>query len=102
VIRTYRYRANGRGWVRYEIWGIPDGRTVSIGKPVVSNVRKASTYTVYVSTLPHGVKEQTEYPANGMDVSVTRVVRDRNGRVIHSNTYRTHYQLWNGRIEVGL
>jgi vancomycin resistance protein YoaR len=102
VIRTYRYRAKGRGWVRYEIWGIPDGRTVSIGKPVVSNVRKATTYTVYVSTLPHGVKEQTEYPANGMDVSVTRVVRDRNGRVIHSNTYRTHYQLWNGRIEIGL
>ena len=102
VIRTYRYRANGRGWVRYEIWGIPDGRTVSIGKPVVSNVRRATTYTVYVSTLPHGVKEQTEYPANGMDVSVTRVVRDRNGRVIHSNTYRTHYQLWNGRVEVGL
>ena len=39
-------------------------------------------------------------PANGMDVSVTRVVR-KNGKVIHSDTYRTHYVLWNGIIQVG-
>jgi vancomycin resistance protein YoaR len=102
VIRGFRYRANGLGWVRYEIWGIPDGRTVSISRPSVANVRKARTDTVYVTTLPRGVREQTEYPANGMDVAVTRVVRNRNGRVIHSETYRSHYTLWNGRIEIGV
>jgi vancomycin resistance protein YoaR len=101
VIRTYRYTSGGRGWVRYEIWGIPDGRTVSIGAPVVTNVRKATTRTVYVSTLPHGVRNQTEYPADGMDVSVSRVVRDSHGRVIHHETYASHYQLWNGIIQVG-
>ncbi len=83
VIRTFRYRAGGRGWVRYEIWGVPDGRTVSIGRPAVSNVRKATTTTEYVSSLPKGVREQIEYPADGMDVAVARVVRDRNGRIIH-------------------
>jgi vancomycin resistance protein YoaR len=102
VIRGFRYRAKGLGWVRYEIWGIPDGRTVSIGRPVVSNVRKATTYTVYVSSLPRGVRKQTEYPANGMDVSVSRVVRNRSGRVIHREVYRTHYTLWHGRIEIGV
>ena len=101
VIRTYRYRSAGRGWVRYEIWGIPDGRKVSIGKPVVTSLLKATTQTVYVSTLRTGVREQTEYPSNGMDVSVTRAVRDRHGRIIHRETYRTHYVLWNGRIEIG-
>ena len=101
VIRTFRYRAGGRGWVRYEIWGVPDGRTVSIGRPVVSNVRQATTRTEYVSSLPKGVREQVEYPANGMDVAVSRVVRDRRGRVIHSETYRTHYALWNGIVQVG-
>jgi vancomycin resistance protein YoaR len=101
VIRTFRYRAGGRGWVRYEIWGIPDGRQVSIGRPQISNLLKPTTQTVYVSTLPHGVRKQTEYPANGMDVSVTRVVRDRNGRVLHRETYGSHYTLWNGRIEIG-
>ena len=101
VIRTFRYRAGGRGWVRYEIWGVPDGRTVSLSRPSVSNVRKATTTTNYVSSLPKGVREQVEYPANGMDVSVSRVVRDKRGRVIHSDTYRTHYVLWNGIVNIG-
>ncbi len=100
VIRTFRYTAGGRGWVQYEIWGISDGRTVSIGRPSVSNVVKAVTETVYVTTRPHGEREQVEFPANGMATSVTRIVR-RGGRVIHSDTYVTHYALWNGRIEIG-
>ncbi len=100
VIRTFRYTAGGRGWVRYEIWGIPDGRTVSLSKPSVSNVRQATTSVVYVSSLRPGARVQTEYPADGMDVSVSRVVR-KGGKVIHSETYRTHYVLWNGRVEVG-
>jgi vancomycin resistance protein YoaR len=101
VIRTYRYRAAGRGWVRYEIWGIPDGRKVSLSNPTVANVQKAITRTEYVSTLRRGVRMQTEFPANGMDVSVTRTVRDRNGAVMHQETYGTHYVLWNGIIQIG-
>lgn len=101
VIRTYRYRAAGRGWVRYEIWGVPDGRKVTLSKPAVSNVRQAITRTVHVATLRKGVRNQTEFPANGMDVSVTRLVRDRHGAVIHHDTFGTHYVLWNGLIQIG-
>ena len=75
VIRTYRYTAGGMGWVRYEIWGIPDGRTVTLSHPSVSGVVKATTARGVVDSLPRGVREQTEYPSNRMDVSVTRVVR---------------------------
>ena len=64
-------RPGGAGYVRFEIWGTDDGRTVSIGKPQVRNVRQATTNTVSVSTLKPGEREQTEYPANGMDVTVT-------------------------------
>ena len=74
---------------------------MSLSRPSVSNVRQATTSTRYVSTLPKGVKEQVEYPANGMDVAVSRVVRDKRGRVIHSETYRTHYVLWNGIVNIG-
>jgi len=101
VIRSFRYRSGGRGWVRYEIWGIPDGRKVSLSKPSVSNVRKAVTRTEYVSTLRKGRREQIEFPANGMDVAVTRTVRSSGGRVLHRDTYRTHYVLWNGLIQIG-
>jgi vancomycin resistance protein YoaR len=102
LIRGFRVGGtSGKGWVRYEIWGIPDGRKVSLSKPSVGNVRRATTQVFRVSYLPKGVRRQTEWPANGMDVSVTRVVRDRNGRIIHHETFRSHYRLWNGRIEIG-
>lgn len=101
VIRAFRYRSGGRGWVRYEIWGIPDGRKVTLSRPTVSNVRKAVTRTEYVTTLPKGRREQVEYPANGMDVAVTRTVRNAAGKVIHRETYRTHYALWDGLIQIG-
>jgi vancomycin resistance protein YoaR len=102
LIRGVKIRGSGgAGYVRFEIWGTDDGRTVSIGQPQVRNVRQATTKTVSVSTLKPGEREQTEYPANGMDVTVTRVVRDKNGKVIHRDSYVSPYQLWNGRIEVG-
>ena len=97
VIRAY----TGSGFVRFDIWGIPDGRKVTISKPRVSNVRRATTTTVSTSRLPKGVREQVEYPANGMHVSVTRVVKAKGGSVLHRDTYTTDYVLWNGRIEVG-
>ena len=100
-IRGIRTRAGRIGWVKYEIWGIPDGRSVSISKPRVSNVRTATTKQVLVDTLPKGTREQIEYPSDGMDVSVTRVVRTAGGRVIHRDTWVSHYVLWNGIVEVG-
>ncbi len=100
-IRGSRIRSGGVGWVRYEIWGIPDGRTVRLSGASVSNVREATTTTVKVDTLPKGVKEVIEYPSNGMTTSVSRVVRDAKGRVIHNDTWVSHYVLWNGIINVG-
>jgi len=93
--------SGGRGFVTYQIWGTPDGRTVSLSAPFVSNVVQATTNIQYVATLPHGVRQQTEYPSNQMDVSVSRVVRDRGGHVIHSEVWQSHYVLWNGIIQVG-
>ena len=93
--------SGGRGYVTYQLWGTPDGRRVSLSGPVVTNVVKATTVTEVVDTLPHGVREQTEYPSNQMDVAVTRVVRDKSGRVIHNEIWRSHYVLWNGIIQIG-
>ena len=93
--------AGGRGYVTYQLWGTPDGRTVSVSAPVVTNVVKPTTTTQLVDTLPHGVRQQTEYPSSQMDVAVTRVVRDKNGRIIRSEVWHSHYVLWNGIIQVG-
>ena len=101
LIRGFKVVSGGKGWVRYEIWGIPDGRTVSLSKPIVTDLQNAVTNTFKVSTLPTGVRKQTEYPSDGMNVSVTRIVRDRSGHLLHSDTYRSHYRLWNGLILIG-
>jgi len=93
--------AGGRGYVTYQLWGTPDGRTVSVSAPVVTNVVKPTTTTQIVDTLPHGARQQTEYPSSQMDVAVTRVVRDKNGRIIRSEVWHSHYVLWNGIIQVG-
>ncbi|HEY5629273.1 MAG TPA: VanW family protein, partial [Candidatus Limnocylindrales bacterium] len=100
LILGIKTRSGGTGFVTYQIWGIPDGRTVSLSGPMVSNVIQATTNTQYVTTLPHGVRQQTEYPSNQMDVAVTRVVR-KAGQVLHSDVWYSHYVLWNGIIQIG-
>lgn len=101
LILGIKTRGGGTGYVTYQIWGIPDGRTVSLSAPSVSNVIQATTNIEYVTTLPHGVRNQTEYPSNQMDVAVSRVVRDKSGRIIHAELWQSHYVLWNGIIQVG-
>ncbi len=102
LILGIRTRSGGTGYVTYQIWGVPDGRKVSISGPMVSNVIPATTSTEYVTTLPHGVREQTEYPSNQMDVAVSRVVKGNDGRILHAEVWRSHYVLWNGLIQVGM
>jgi len=101
LIRGVRTRRGSAGYVTYEIWGKPDGRTVSIGRPLVRNVIKARTRTEYVDTLGHGVREQVEYPSNQMDVSVSRLVRSASGRTLHHEVWQTHYVLWGGIVQIG-
>ena len=102
LIRGLRTRAGLTGYVTYQLWGVPDGRTVALSAPTVANVVQATTRTVKVDTLPHGTIKQTEWPSNQMDTAVTRVVRNASGQVIHLETWRSHYVLWNGLIQVGL
>jgi vancomycin resistance protein YoaR len=101
LIRGLRTRSGGTGYVTYEIWGKPDGRKVSISRPSVANVVRATTRIEYTDDLPKGQRLQLEYPANQMDVAVTRVVRSAKGSIIHSDTWRTHYIRWDGLIQIG-
>ncbi|HSM38260.1 MAG TPA: VanW family protein, partial [Candidatus Limnocylindrales bacterium] len=97
VIRSY----TGNGWVRFDIWGVPDGRTVSLTAPVTSNHRAAKETTVENKSLKPGTSVRVEYPHNGFDAVVTRTVRDADGNVIWTNTWVSHYNTVNGVTEVG-
>jgi vancomycin resistance protein YoaR len=89
------------GTVRFEIWSVPNGRTVTWTRPSVSNVVRGSDSVKYTSTLPRGKKLRTEWPVDGKDVSVTRTVRDANGRVVHRDTFVSHYHRMIGILLIG-
>jgi vancomycin resistance protein YoaR len=92
---------NTYGKVTFEIYGVPDGRRVEWSSPIVKNRVAAGDYVQYTSSLPTGVRKRVEYPVAGFDSWVTRTVRARDGRVIHKETFYSHYARINGLILVG-
>ena len=97
IIRSYAYP----GMVRFDLWGLPTGRTVTFSSPLIWNRTYASDVVEYTSTMPAGTSRRVEYPHHGFEVSVTRTVTDASGTVIHSNTYYSNYQTVNGVTLVG-
>jgi vancomycin resistance protein YoaR len=90
------------GYVRYEIWSVPNGRTVTLSRPIVTNVVPGSDSTVKTTELKAGTSERIEWPVDGKDVVVTRTVRDAIGRVIHHDTFVSHYHRMVGILRIGI
>jgi vancomycin resistance protein YoaR len=101
LIRGYKIKDGTRGYVKFELYSVPTGRTVTFSKPIVKNVRPASDSVQYTSSLAAGVTKRVEYPVDGKDVWVTRTVRDASGKVIHQETYYSHYSRVNGLTLIG-
>lgn len=97
VIRAY----TATGMVRFDIWGVPAGRTVTLSAPIISNRRAASETTILNPALAPGTSVRVEGAYNGFDASVTRTVRDATGSVIHVDTWLSNYRAVNGVTEVG-
>lgn len=97
VIRSY----TGNGWVRFDIWGVPDGRRVQLSNPVTSNHGTARWTTVVNPNLAPGTSRIVEYPHDGFFATVTRWVYDRDGNLLHENVWHSPYRTVNGITEVG-
>ncbi len=91
----------GPGIVTFELWSVPNGRTVSWSRPSVANVTRGFETIKYTSTLPKGHREQIEWAVDGMDVAVTRTVRGAGGQVIHHDTFYSHYHRMIGITLIG-
>ena len=101
LLRGYGFRDGGRGYVRFEVYTVPNGRKTTFSRPIVRNVRRATDTVQYTSSLPAGTRERIEYPVDGKQVTVTRTVRDKNGNVIHSDTYFSNYARITGITLIG-
>ena len=87
--------------VTFELWSVPNGRTVSWSRPSVSNVVRGYDTTRQTASLPRGKRERIEYPVDGKHVSITRTVRNADGGVIHRDTFVSNYHRMVGVLLVG-
>jgi vancomycin resistance protein YoaR len=92
---------NEQGKVTFQIYGVDDGRTVELSEPLVENPVAAVDQVQYTDSLAPGVTKRVEFNTDGMDVTVTRTVRDAAGNVIHFDTFISHYGTVNGLTQVG-
>ena len=97
LIRTYAKP----GIVRFTLYSVPTGRTVSLSTPIVKNYIRGFTTVEYTTALKVGQSKQIEYQADGQDTWVTRTVRDKNGKIIHVETFFSHYARMIGIILKG-
>ena len=89
------------GIVTFQIWSLPNGRTTTWSAPTVRNVVRRYDTVQYTSSLPRGERKRIEWPVDGKDVWVTRTVRDANGRIIHRETFVSHYHRMVGITLIG-
>jgi vancomycin resistance protein YoaR len=88
------------GVVTFQVWSVPNGRTVTWSKPHVENVVRGYDTVKYTSSLPHGKRQRIEWPVDGKSVWVTRTVRE-GGRIVHRETFVSHYHRMVGITLVG-
>jgi hypothetical protein len=100
LIRGFKIRANGLGYVWFVLYSVPNGRRVVIGTPTVKNVRLAGDSVVYTSLLAPGSSVRAEPPIDGKDVWRTVTVYQ-NGKVLRTSTYYSHYSMVTGVLMIG-
>jgi vancomycin resistance protein YoaR len=89
------------GVITFTLYSVPNGRKVTLTKPIVTNYRTSTTIVEHSASLRKGVTQQIEYRADGFDASVTRYVKDASGKLIHTDTFYSHYGRVVGIIVVG-
>ena len=60
-----RLAGGSKGYVRYELFSVPTGRTVEFSDPIVKSVRKATTVTLESDELRPGARGQPSTPSTG-------------------------------------
>lgn len=97
LMETYVYGTQ----LLWKFYSTSDGRVVTWTTSGPRNVVEAPE-RLYKENLdlPRGEIRQVDYEADGMDVTITRLVT-RGGETIHQDTIRTHYLPWRAIYEYG-
>jgi vancomycin resistance protein YoaR len=105
LIRAWTTRGS-KEYITIQLWSLPTGRSVQwIGDNTANMtnvVRATSNPPQYVSTLKPGKTYAAEVATNGFNITVTRIVKDSTGKVIHNNTWKSQYTAVNGQLQIGI
>jgi vancomycin resistance protein YoaR len=101
LIRAYTTKGS-KSTITIELWSLPLDRKVAFTPEYKDKVVKAADYTVYVTSLKPGKQNRAEYPTPGFDTSRTRTVTDSTGKVIHVDTWVSHYGKVDGLLQIGV
>lgn len=85
----------------FKIYGTPDGRSVEISEPVVTD-QSPPPPPLYEDdpSLPKGVVRQVDYAAWGATATFTRTVR-KEDTILFTDTFTSRYQPWRAVYKVG-
>ena len=92
---------NRPGRVTYEIYGVPDGRKTRLSEPRVWQEKEAWTRFEYTDELEPGQTQRLEYPVDGFQSSVTRMVTAADGTILHEDTFESGYRRVVGHVLIG-
>jgi len=93
---------NSPGAVTFEIFGVDDGRTVTLSEAVVENTVKPDFQLwEYTDDLAPGRRSKYNDAYNAFDSSVVRTVYNKAGEVVLEETYKSHYKQLPAYIRVG-
>ncbi len=89
------------GTITFKFFGTDTGNEVLISDPVQDKLVKHDP-PIYEETpdLPEGVMKQVDWAKDGMDVTVTRMVKNGDA-IIHKDEIVSHYKPWRAVYQVG-
>lgn len=93
--------SSGKRKVTFEVWGVDDGRTVHLSKPVITNLNKSPDYYEYSNSLAAGHTRRIQDRYNGFQSVVTSTVKDAAGNVIERDVFHSRYRMLPGIILIG-
>jgi vancomycin resistance protein YoaR len=89
------------GQVTFQMWSVPNGRSVVLGAPVTSSHVAARDTTIVDPSMAPGSARRVEFPHDGFNVSVSRWVYGADGTLLHQNNWFSDYRAVNGITLVG-
>ena len=88
------------GTITFKFYGTPTEREVIVSEPVIDNISKPAA-PVYEAdpTLPRGTVKQIDWAKDGMDVTVTRLVKE-DDSVLYEDEIVSRYRSWRAVYQV--